>query len=77
MMRTLLTCAVFSLCTLLAGCGEKQQTAGTRKGDAAPAQGAMAAYTAKGWKQGDATSWEAHMKARNQGQNEYSRTNRN
>ena len=59
----------------LGGCGEKAQTAGTRKADVAPAQGANAAYTASGWKVGDATSWEAQMKARTQyGQNEYARS---
>ena len=62
----------------LAACGEKPQTAGTRKADVDPSQGtasgADAAYTAAGWKVGDATSWETQLKARAQnGQNEYSR----
>ena len=62
----------------LAACGEKPQTAGTRKADVDPSQGAAAgadpAYTAAGWKAGDATSWETQLKARAQnGQNEYSR----
>ena len=59
---------------VLAACGEKPQTSGTRKVDAAPAQGAVAAYTAPGWKPGDATSWETQMKKRAEGQNEYVRT---
>ena len=64
--------------SLLAACGEKPQTAGTRKADVEPSQGAAAgvdpAYTAAGWKAGDATSWETQLKARAQnGQNEYSR----
>jgi hypothetical protein len=63
-------------CWALAACGEKPQTSGTRKADVGPAQGAVAAYTAPGWKQGDATSWEAHMKKRSEGQNEYTRTAR-
>ena len=59
----------------LVGCGEKAQTAGTRKADAGPYQGAAAAFTANGWKAGDATSWEAQMKIRAQrGQDEYTRT---
>ncbi len=58
----------------LGGCGEKPQTATTRKADASPAQGAIAAYSAPGWKAGDATSWEVHLKKRADGQNEYSRT---
>ena len=61
---------------LLSACGDKQQTAGTRKADAPPSQGAMAAYTAPGWKPGDAASWEAQMKRRAEGQNEYTRTAR-
>jgi hypothetical protein len=61
-------------CVVLAACGEKPQTSGTRKADAAPSQGAVAAYTAPGWKAGDATSWEAQMKKRSEGQNEYTRT---
>ena len=60
----------------LAACGEKPQTSGTRKADAAPSTGAVAAYTASGWKAGDATSWEAQMKKRSEGQNEYTRTAR-
>ncbi len=60
----------------LAACGEKPQTSGTRKADLSPVQGtADVAYTAPGWKAGDAASWEAQMKARAQfGQNEYSRS---
>ena len=60
----------------LAACGEKPQTAASRKADAAPSTGAVAAYTAAGWKPGDATSWEAQMKKRSEGQNEYTRTAR-
>ena len=64
----------------VSGCGEKLQSAGTRKGDVAPSQGAsksaVAAYTAQGWKAGDATSWDAQIKRRSEGQNEYSRTSR-
>ncbi len=64
------------LCVALAGCGEKPQTANTRKADVAPSQGGGAAYTAQGWTPGDATSWETHLKKRSEGQNEYTRTSR-
>ncbi len=69
---------MLTVCVLLAACGEKPQTAGTRKADVDPMQGASKgvdpAYTAAGWKAGDATSWETQMKTRAQnGQNEYSR----
>ncbi len=63
-----------ALCAGLAGCGEKAQTAKVRKSDVAASQGsAAAAYQAPGWKSGDATAWEAHLKARSQNQNEYVR----
>jgi outer membrane biogenesis lipoprotein LolB len=70
---------VFSVAALaLAGCGEREQTAGqggTKKSDAKVWQGAQSAsYTASGWKAGDKDSWEAQMKTRaQQGQNEYTR----
>ena len=65
-------------CLALSACGEKPQTAGTRKADVDPsqgaAQGADPAYTVPGWKVGDAASWEAQIKSRAEnGQNEYSR----
>ena len=66
--------ALLALCAGLAACSEKPQTANTRKADAAPSQGAAVDYTAQGWKAGDATSWDTHIKARTQGQNEYTRT---
>jgi hypothetical protein len=62
---------------LLGACTEKPQTVTTRKADAAAYQGAAAAYTAQGWKPGDATSWETHLKKRSEGQNEYTRTQTN
>jgi hypothetical protein len=69
----------------LSACGEKPQTATPigkfGKVDVAPSEGgsatAQAAYTAPGWKAGDATSWEAQIKKRAEGQNEYTRTRRN
>ena len=69
---------ILMACLSLAACSEKPQTSGTRKADVDAVQGAAPgadpAYTAAGWKAGDATSWEAQMKSRAQnGQNEYSR----
>jgi hypothetical protein len=66
--------ALLALCAGLVACTEKPQTATARKADAAPSQGAAAAYMAQGWKAGDATGWDTHIKARTQGQNEYVRT---
>ena len=81
--RVFLVCAAVSVA--VSGCGEKLQSAGTRKSDVAPSQGvsqgakqgAPAAYTAQGWKAGDATSWEVQIKRRAEGQDEYTRTARN
>jgi hypothetical protein len=61
----------------LVACGDKPQTAGTssKKQDLeAYSGGANAAFAAPGWKPGDEASWEQQMKARNQNQNEYTRT---
>ena len=77
MRRALLTCALAIAGLVVAGCGEKPQTAGARKSDVAATQGALAAYTAPGWTKGDAGSWETHLKRRAEAQNEYTRTNRN
>ncbi len=58
----------------LVACGEKAQTAGHRKADGNPSDGPASAYTAGTWKAGDAVGWDAQMRTRAQGQNEYSRT---
>lgn len=58
----------------LAGCAEKEQTAGGFKSDAAPFEGTskQPPYMAQGWKPGDRASWEAALKTRTvQGQNDY------
>ena len=58
----------------LCACSEKPQTATHRKADGHAYEGTgNSAYTAAGWKAGDAASWEQVMKERAQGQNEYSR----
>ena len=58
---------------LLAACGEKPQTAGHAAAEQAW-RGPATAYTAAGWQVGDETSWQAQMRRRSQGQNEYSRS---
>jgi hypothetical protein len=59
----------------LLGCGERQQSASTRKADAHPYTTATGTHTASGWKAGDAVGWERQMTSRTQnGQNEYTRT---
>lgn len=74
-MKLLATFGFGALCLALVACGEKPQASGSRKADTAPYTTAAGAYTAGGWKQGDATAWDRHMNARAQsGQNEYGRT---
>lgn len=61
---------------LLAACGDKPQTLGGAKQDAAPYSGTGKPYVDAGWKTGDKASWESHLKARGQNsQNEYTKTN--
>lgn len=57
----------------LAACSEKPQVV-AKKGDAPAWQGVANGYAAEGWKAGDRSSWEAQMKARAGGQDEYART---
>ncbi|WER45227.1 hypothetical protein CupriaWKF_13060 [Cupriavidus sp. WKF15] len=67
--------AVASL--LLAGCGEKAQTATAshKKSDAPAYQGAPDdPFVVKGWTAGDKTTWDNQIRQRNQLQNEYNRT---
>ncbi len=71
-MRTSLF-AIVSAGLLLAACGDKPQNMSQRKSDTPAYAGANAAYTVGTWKAGDAASWEAQLKTRSQGQNEYSR----
>ena len=69
----LLAAAAFAL----SACGEKPQAMkDNAKQDTAAFQGTGMPFTAPGWKAGDKTSWESHLKARTQnGQNDYSKVN--
>jgi len=71
MMRLVLTTAAV---LALAACGDKPQTATGAKSDTPVFQGTSNPYNAPGWKAGEKTSWEQHLKTRLQnGQNEYNR----
>jgi len=60
---------------LLAACGEKPQTAGTRKSDEQPWQGVAGQTAQAGFKAGDQAAWEEQLRMRTQrGQNEYTRS---
>jgi hypothetical protein len=67
---------VLALLALVSACGEKPQSATSTSKDSAPYVGTGKAFVDGGWKQGDKTSWESHLKARSQyGQNDYTRIN--
>jgi len=69
------TAAALAAMTILAACGEKPQTLGAARTDAAPFQGTDNAFAASGWTKGDKASWEQGLKARMQNsQNEYTKT---
>jgi hypothetical protein len=66
--------AALSAAVALIGCGERVQTmpVGTeKKTDGAAWQITDNGYVASGWTPGDEASWEAQMKKRAQGQNDY------
>ena len=60
---------------LLVACGDRPQTAdaAAKKTDTPAWQGADNGYVANGWKAGDKAKWEAQLRARARGQNEYVR----
>ena len=61
---------------MLAACGEKPQALGLPKSDAPAYSGTGSTFSAPGWKAGDKTAWEQHLKVRQQnGQNDYSKVN--
>jgi hypothetical protein len=69
---------VLGAALMLAACGEKPQTlnAASKKPDAEPWSAyasANSAFFAPGWKGGDQAAWEAQIRTRNQGQNDYAR----
>ena len=62
---------------LLGACGDKPQELGSAARQDTPAfNGTGSPFVASGWKQGDKTSWEQHLRARTQhSQNDYSKAN--
>jgi hypothetical protein len=75
MKRTVTVIAASALLSVaLSACGERAQTASHRKADGLSSDGPASPYTAGVWKAGDPVAWDAQMRNRAQGQNEYSRT---
>lgn len=73
MIRPLVVCLTAGAALVLSGCGEKPQTAATKKADTQAWQASGGAFVAEGWKAGDQASWEEQLRNRAQGQNDYSR----
>ena len=70
-----ITLAVAALAAVVAGCGEKPQTASTtKKADTKGYELVGSNHVADGWKGGDKAAWEAQLRARAQAQNEYTRS---
>ncbi len=57
----------------LSACGEKPQTATSRKADGKAWDTKHRSFDAAGWKGGDEAAWDLQLRNRAQGQNEYSR----
>jgi predicted small lipoprotein YifL len=75
MRRSTIALAAAAAVMVLAACGEKPQTIGqaAKKDGGQVWQASQSSFQAAGWTPGDKASWEAQMRARAQGQNEYSR----
>ncbi|KNZ31962.1 MAG: hypothetical protein AD742_14360 [Methylibium sp. NZG] len=73
MMRSMVVCALACSTWALAACGEKPQEAATRKSDTQAWQASSDTHRAAGWKDGDRSSWEAQMRVRASGQDEYAK----
>ncbi len=73
-MKTVIFAAL--LAAALTACGDKPQALESSRKDSAAYTGTGKAFANQQWKQGDKTSWESQLKARNQyGQNDYNRMN--
>ena len=77
-MKRLTTAAWAALAlAMISACGDKPQEMGGGVRQDTPAfNGTGSPFVASGWKPGDKTSWEQHLKARLQNsQNDYSKAN--
>ncbi|MBK9364671.1 MAG: hypothetical protein IPM99_27915 [Rubrivivax sp.] len=73
--RHLIPLALLATAAALSACGGGSPAAAggatAGKSDVPAWKGGANAHPAPGWKAGDQASWEQHMRARIQGQNEY------
>jgi len=79
MKRFFVLTTIIGLTLGVAGCGEREQVVVYKQGkyqgkpDGLPWDNAPLGYGNAKWTKGDRASWEAQIKARNDGQNEYKR----
>ena len=73
MKRLITTTAALTTALLLGACGEKPQTAATKKHDGHPWDASATGHVLPGWTGGDKTSWEQQLRHRADNQNEYTR----
>jgi hypothetical protein len=74
MNRILLLCVTTAATLGLNACGERSQTAVTKKSDTQAWEASSSAFVAPGWKEGDRSSWEEQLRNRAQSQNDYAKT---
>ena len=74
MIRLAVLLAVTAATLGLNACGEKPQTAVTKKSDTQAWELGSSAFVVPGWKSGDRSSWEEQLRNRTQAQNDYAKT---
>jgi hypothetical protein len=74
MIRLQGVCLAVAAVLALAACGQKDKAASARKADVPAWQASGGSFVEPGWKAGDQASWEAQLRNRAQGQNEYAKT---
>ncbi|MBY0570276.1 MAG: hypothetical protein K2P61_03225 [Burkholderiaceae bacterium] len=77
MKKTMLIISGLLALMSLSACGERDQASTTKRGlvDEKAWKGAHNGFVVKEWTPGDKTVWENQIRARNQYQNEYVKTN--
>ena len=76
-MKSLIVLSLAAATFAVTGCADREQTASGIKADTSPFNGTskQPPYMAAGWKAGDRAAWEAQLKTRAQGQNDYAKVN--
>jgi major membrane immunogen (membrane-anchored lipoprotein) len=75
MMRATMILAAVAAASLLAACGERDQSLAKRSHHEEPWKGAKNNFVAKTWTPGTKEAWETQLRTRAMTQNEYNKTN--